>query len=75
MKEEVAWCIKAYSRLIIESNPLVFVRNKINISTYEKNERTICFNYVNFPNMRSILKGLVANKENKGLVYITNFDS
>lgn len=42
---------------------------------YEKNERTICFNNVNFPNMRSILKGLVANKENKGLVYITNFDS
>lgn len=41
----------------------------------KKNERTICFNYVNFPNMRSILKGLVANKENKGLVYITNFDS
>lgn len=69
MKEEVAWCIKAYSRLIIKSNPLVFVRYE------KKNERTICFNYVNFPNMRSILKGSVANKENKGLVYITNFDS
>lgn len=41
----------------------------------KKNERTICFNYVNFPKIRSILKGLVANKENKGLVYITNFDS
>lgn len=41
---------------------------------YEKNECIICFNYVNFFNMWLILKGLVVNKENKGLVYVINFD-